>query len=61
MSKKPTAVIGWRSKLTGYAGHGSPIDRKSAELIRDQAQKDFPDIDHFLIPSKAPSNDGARG
>jgi hypothetical protein len=48
-------LIYWRSKATGAEGHGvTPYLKETAEHIALEANKEFPEIFHWIIPVQQP-------
>ena len=44
-------VIQWKSKVNGRAGRGTKLfDKEEAELLADELNRDYPQIDHKAIP-----------
>lgn len=45
------AVIAWKSKVTGFTGHGQPIPVETALTAVEDANKAYPDLDHVAVPA----------
>jgi len=45
------AVITWKSKLTGFTGHGKPMEVETALTAVENANKQYPDLDHVAVPA----------
>ena len=42
--------ISWKSKETGATGHGEYLDKEEAESWLENANKENPEIEHWLEP-----------
>jgi alpha/beta superfamily hydrolase len=40
--------IAWKSKATGAEGHGEYMDMKTAEAWLEKANKEYPELEHWL-------------
>lgn len=49
MSAKPRAVVHWRKKDGSGSGHGKPIDAAAAYAWAERANREHPDIDHWVV------------
>ncbi len=51
MEKEQLYCIGWKSKLTGSAGHGTKkFTHDEAREICDNADKENPELEHYPFP-----------
>ena len=46
--KTPKSVISWESRITGLKGAGKPVPTADAVFAVNEAERDFPDIDHWI-------------
>lgn len=52
MANAQLYYIGWRSKQTGFEGHGtSTFVHAVAQQICEKADAEFPEIEHFPVPA----------
>jgi len=42
-------IICWKSKATGYVGHGDPISKSAAQSWVDRLNKECPEIFHWMV------------
>lgn len=50
VQKQEKVRIEWKNKTTGFTGHGEYMDKETAKAWLDKANKERPDLEHWLKP-----------